>query len=187
MRSRTLQPSGFGPTTTNDRILPLGGTPQGQGWERQHRLYFSDPLEMGGLPDNFAEKHTGVCLVFSTKLDESPLFPIYKVYYEDTLPTFNPFSSDNGSQLLEIFITKATEYAKEEEWRVWEEKLGPGKHPFNPDQLEGLIFGAKASDDFIAEIVAINQQRSPSLFLGRAVLENNGESINVVRLSQDEV
>jgi len=165
----------------------LGGTPQGQGWERQHRLYFSDPLEMGGLPDNFAEKHTGVCLVFSTKLDESPLFPIYKVYYEDTLPTFNPFSSDNGSQLLEIFITKATEYAKEEEWRVWEEKLGPGKHPFNPDQLEGLIFGAKASDDFIAEIVAINQQRSPSLFLGRAVLENNGESINVVRLSQDEV
>lgn len=131
---------------------------------------------------NYAAEQTGVCLVFSTKLDDPPLYPIYKVYYEDTLPTYNPFLVDSDGQLLEIFITKTKEWQSEEEWRVWEETLGPGSHPFDPAQLEGLIFGSKATDDFIAEIIAINNQREQPLNLVRAVDDDDGNTIDIAPL-----
>lgn len=53
----------------NGRISPSGGTPRGRSWPRRRRLYFSGPLEMGGLPGDFTQaQQMWVSLLWTSQL-----------------------------------------------------------------------------------------------------------------------
>ena len=119
---------------------------------------------VSAVPDNilmwsyYAENHSGVVLRFDSNVHESPLSEALEVEYVDHFPSIYDeetlsdilagYGDLNRDWLLKaVVLTKYRPWAHEAEWRVYS---GRGRIsdafeyvPFNPQELDGLILGAR--------------------------------------------
>ena len=96
---------------------------------------------------HYADSHRGCCLEFDFSKD--PLLKLSaKVTYQADYPDLNYFRlhgrlKDMGERL---FLTKASQWSYEREWRMFRYKKPEGKHAFAPECLTGIVFGTEMPD-----------------------------------------
>ncbi len=125
---------------------------------------------LSAVPDDilmwahYADGHRGFCLEFlndpndqfhAKRQPNDPdfrshpcLFP-YEVEYSEEYPVINPLSEDYADDEKigrKAFLTKATQWQYEKEWRILGDNNTPGPHQFPSRFLTGIIFGCKMSD-----------------------------------------
>jgi hypothetical protein len=121
----------------------------------------------------YAGGHSGVCLQF--RIDPAFIREVFgargllvKVHYSPEYPRVNFFEASEQQTMRALVGTKATDWKHEGEWRiVAQDRVGPIKYP--PETLDGIIFGARASDgdrEFVRGLVRDRSPR-PSLFAAR--------------------
>lgn len=115
-------------------------------------------------PDNilmwshYADSHTGLCLKFDVIAGNGLFFLPQQVLYQKKYPVYNHALSNLScakSNLIEcLLLTKAKKWKYEKEWRVIKFD-GAKAHPFEKEALTEVIFGCRASDEFINKIKSL--------------------------------
>jgi len=143
---------------------------------------------------HYANKHQGFCLKFANErsderfglelrndeqYQEPMVSPPFQVEYLDTCPVAN-LIDDNISK--EIFLTKAKQWAYEEEWRmIVPHHLGPWQFP--PQYLTGVIFGCRMSDKHKEMIREWCRNREPTITYYEAQESEDSYVLNIVEIS----
>ncbi len=104
---------------------------------------FAETGESVLMWSHYADSHRGVCLRFKpTIADEEYL--VGPVTYSIERPVLDMSSEDMMDWGQKILLTKADYWAYEREWRAFD-VLRSGLHPFRPEMLDAVIFGALTS------------------------------------------
>lgn len=85
------------------------------------------------------------------------------VNYSDQVPQLRWFSGSQSEMLASILGTKSTEWAYEEEYRVITHGPAGASAIFekvDPDQIAGVILGARASSELVAKAMAVQKIRN---------------------------
>jgi hypothetical protein len=117
---------------------------------------------------HYGDKHKGYCLEFSTEPEGSFFSSAEEVRYKPNYPVVKMFTGDKLDWGKESFLTKSTDWAYEEEWRLTSKQ--PGHIDFPPETLLGLILGCKMLDTDQQQILAWNATRHPSVKIFRAIM-----------------
>ena len=163
--------------------------------ERQMRsINSAGILSLSALPDqmlmwsHYGEAHTGICLRFSCAPWAFPICVAQKVIYSAARPIVRLIMDDADSHVNKAILTKADYWAYEEEWRVISfpgsgiGKNGPGLTTFKAKALDGLIVGARISDDDAAAVRQWVKTREFPVELLKARLNADQFRINIVPL-----
>ena len=143
---------------------------------------------------HYANKHQGFCLEFANERNderfgvelrddgqyEEPMVSApLQVEYSDIYPVAN-LIHDNVSK--EIFLTKAKEWAYEEEWRlIVPHQLGTWQFP--SQYLTGVIFGCRMSDEHKEMIREWRRHREPAISYYEARESEDSYTVNIVEIS----
>jgi hypothetical protein len=130
------------------------------GWQEQqiaghnHRLANSAILCLTCACDNqlmwthYAGYHAGVCIMFGIRdFEDNPqidfIAEAQPIEYSDRCPLVN-FVQDNSREIVrKVFLTKATPYHYEAEWRIVRYDDGPGLKPIPNGIVGGVILGVR--------------------------------------------
>lgn len=113
-------------------------------------------------PDNilmwshYASSHTGLCLKFDLLADPSFFFTLIPVNYSSDYPQCNFIRFPNDS-VEKLIGTKAKLWEYEKEWRVLKHDA-IGSQPFMKQALVEVLFGCKASKEFISKIKQLSRE-----------------------------
>jgi hypothetical protein len=103
---------------------------------------------------HYADSHRGICMKFDLLADPLAFFAAYKVNYEEEYPVLNHVRNKRGESVTKLLITKAIQWAYEEEYRIL--KMGePGNHSFAPSALVEIIFGLRCPTPFVSDIMKL--------------------------------
>lgn len=123
----------------------------------------------------YAENHSGCAFGFSAALPESPFHEAKPVIYTEKRAVagtgldfllYGNTQSLRQKALEAVCYTKKTVWSYEQEWRLitWrpnEIDVLHGDYIFYPEELNSIIFGARAKPDFVESICAIAEQKYP--------------------------
>lgn len=155
----------------NDKILCLSEVP--------------DSLLMWAY---YASNHTGIVLCFRDDTHDNPFSMARPVRYVDQVPSL--FDDDKLSDMLagyggldhkriteQVVWTKSAHWAHEREWRIY---TGAGRTAdtyedvlFGAEELAGVIFGARAGEEYREEIAALVAKNYPATRVFQARLNPN--------------
>ncbi|WP_188563958.1 DUF2971 domain-containing protein [Hymenobacter frigidus] len=83
---------------------------------------------------HYADSHKGLCLKFDVLADPRSFFVAFKVEYKEEYPIWNHLREAEGQSVTNLLITKASQWAYEQEYRVL--KFGEtGNHSFSKTAL----------------------------------------------------
>lgn len=113
------------------------------------------------LWSHYAAGHTGLCLKFIAT-NHTPFFGrALPISYTSTYPEINVLSSSD-KQVDAFLLTKAEDWAYEEEWRIIDHGSGAGNIVFPAELLVGVILGTRMSpDDKRAVAEWVSESKSP--------------------------
>lgn len=135
---------------------------------------------------HYADSHRGVALVFDASGGEFGL--AFKVHYVPERIPVDITTQDWTTILNATLLTKRATWAYEQEFRCIASepaepitpKLQAQFMTFPPERLQGIIFGGKASQTDVSEILTLISSRTVPLQVWRAKIAENG-GINVVK------
>jgi hypothetical protein len=136
---------------------------------------------------HYAAQHAGCCLEFQIRdekgergsIFEEPGLTLRDVAYQDAPPSVELYEMGTVESILNVTLTKHTQWAYEEEVRAVRFK-GPGPVRYRREALTGLIFGYKCSKEDVARALEWLGPR-PGVALSRAVPTQHA-SLSVVPL-----
>lgn len=108
---------------------------------------------------HYSESHKGLCLKFDVLADPELFILPFKVEYKDDYPKINHIKNTAGDSVKKIIETKSKAWEYENEWRVMK-FMDAGLHAFDKRALVEVVFGCKASNIFIDEIVRLAQDNN---------------------------
>ena len=115
--------------------------------------------------EEYADKHSGVCLEFDLCSTPRLYDRTYPVTYTDM-----PQVLDKGIDISKILLNKKPQYFYESEWRILRFPASPFK--FNKESLTAIYFGVNISKDNYEKIEAfLNQNGYGHVKLHRAFIE----------------
>jgi hypothetical protein len=119
---------------------------------------FSEKYDNLLMWSHYSNSHTGLCLKFDLTLDPSFFYEPKKIIYNQNYPIANlakGFYERVASQnfdLIDFLLTKSIDWEYEKEWRVFKYDNQIGAHKFKKEALTEVLFGCKASDEYIEHI-----------------------------------
>lgn len=117
---------------------------------------------------HYADKHTGICLEFSTA--NSQLFLAARpVVYTNDCPAFECFNHDHADIAQRALFRKAPGWEYEKEWRLLCRKAGETR-VFEPETLSAVFIGARISEAHAAKVKSWCTMLQPKPDLFRATL-----------------
>jgi hypothetical protein len=125
---------------------------------------------------HYADSHKGFCIKFSTT--NNFFVKAFKIYYTDQLPVNNILSPNTVNQTEKEFLSKADDWAYEEEYRIIESR-GAGTYPFPDNALTGVIFGCRMESQYKNQIIqwCCLRNHRPHLFIAIPKESNYGLNI----------
>jgi len=96
---------------------------------------------------HYAECHSGICLQFKRCNKKGFFTEANKVIYHKSRPVFNLIKGNHEEISRDALLSKADFWSYENEWRLINPKRPPGVHRYPSELLEGVILGAKISDE----------------------------------------
>ncbi|PHK92948.1 hypothetical protein CR162_21185 [Pseudoroseomonas rhizosphaerae] len=152
-------------------------------------------LSLSARPDavlmwsHYASSHTGICLRFRATEGIIPFRAAQRIVYQAERPVLNPVFDEPDAIMAKTFLTKADFWQYEEEWRVISHPGSPvnqvggyGAMPFDPDALDGVIFGCKARQRDIDDVRSWVAGRKQPVELLRAVSDPDFFRLDIVSL-----
>jgi len=131
---------------------------------------------------HYAQGHSGVCLEFKA-ISTNPFFVIaQKVYYQDSYPQVNFFTSSQDEQMQAILLTKSKQWEYEQEWRIINHDNGPGIYKFPRELLTGVILGCKISEEYKKKIKELITGREPLPKLYQAEIKKDTFGIDITEI-----
>jgi len=91
----------------------------------------------------YGDEHRGYCLEFESTGRAAVFGAAQPVLYSDGYPTIDYFSAPREEQVDRVFLTKHTDWAHEQEWRVVDFQDGPGRREYPAGLLRSVIFGLR--------------------------------------------
>ena len=94
---------------------------------------------------HYADSHKGVCLEFDSRDTSNVFGEAIMVQYQKEYPKVNVMALGNFRDTINAFGVKSADWKYEKEWRIIRAQVfgGRGIYKFEPDQLVGVILGAK--------------------------------------------
>ncbi|MES2180319.1 MAG: DUF2971 domain-containing protein [Gemmatimonadota bacterium] len=138
---------------------------------------------MSACPDDilmwghYAHSHTGVCLEFDRSQLAAAIGEAHAVHYQSEYPVPRPITHSGDDTFRPTFLTKATPWSYEQEWRliIW----GQGVKAFPPECLTAVIFGARMTTSTQATLAQWAQARVPSVAVKRAHLATHHFGVEI--------
>lgn len=114
---------------------------------------------------HYASNHTGIAVRFDwRKQMRGGLMPLFKVRYQPDRPSilnfFDETFGDNADMICDAMRTKADFWEYEQEWRSLQPNMAGKIVDFDPEVVDGVILGAKCSDEDEDEVRRIVECRS---------------------------
>ncbi len=131
------------------------------------------------LWQHWAGGHTGICLVFKKSDVFDQAMP---VQYQDERPAIPCRSAFTGEESMSACLTKGTEWAHEQEWRLFRvpAKGGPGAMPYEAGQLFGIIVGSAMPPAKRRELQALLAKQPFPVAIWRATFVPNTFGMEMV-------
>ncbi|TKW63711.1 MAG: DUF2971 domain-containing protein [Paracoccus denitrificans] len=96
---------------------------------------------------HYADSHKGLALRFRPQKGDGYFESACPVVYQRTRPKLNFVLQDTVSMHRQALLTKADFWSYEEEWRIVKGLGTKGNHKFPVSSLDGIILGAKISEE----------------------------------------
>jgi hypothetical protein len=131
---------------------------------------------------HYADKHQGVCLVFDLKLNESPFIDItyeklnFGVVNYETSNKLN-YLEDKYTTINTLLNSKSKDWEYESEFRI-SAMINEDCYRFNPEFLQGVIFGLKFPKEEIPHFISKCKQNGFEGLVYQKV-ERNGLEIEL--------
>jgi len=132
---------------------------------------------------HYGDAHRGCCLEFDFSND--PLLKLAeRVSYQNDYPDLNYFRlhGDVHKMSKGLFLTKALQWAYENEWRVIRYKISPGTYDFAPECLTGIIFGTAMTDADKIQVRDWLTRRGVPTKLYQAEVSRSSFTLNITAL-----
>jgi hypothetical protein len=131
------------------------------------------------LWQHWAGGQTGICLVFQKADVFEQALPVQ--YGVERVPIPVP-ATFTGEEALNAFLTKGTDWAHEQEWRICRlpGQGGPGAMPFVPGYLFGIIVGNAMPPGKRRELQALLARQPFPIVVWRAEFEATGFGLEMV-------
>ncbi len=106
-------------------------------------------FSMSAIRDNllmwshYADSHRGICIQFKVTNDKLFGCDLSKVIYQEEYPNFKIYDKINLGYTRNYLTIKSCDWFYEKEWRILYRETGCQKFP--PDELTGVIIGARTS------------------------------------------
>lgn len=110
---------------------------------------------------HYGGRYKGFCLEFSTKVE--PFDQIQRVQYSSEMPKIDPVGlilDQDGGQVLELFLTKSSQWEYEKEWRLIHEQIDT-LYCYPDKALLGVYFGPDIDIESIEIICLILKGQNP--------------------------
>jgi hypothetical protein len=107
---------------------------------------------------HYSDSHSGVCLRFAS--DNEFFGRAFPVDYHKERPRVGMLMGAEQDRVKKSLLTKADFWAYEEEWRIIEMGGPKRSYVFPPRALDGIILGARISDEDKAFVLETISQRS---------------------------
>jgi hypothetical protein len=134
------------------------------------------------LWSHYAACHTGICIKFHAG-NTTPFFgAAQKVNYKKNYPEIDVLSN-SYHQVEGFLLTKAKDWEYEEEWRIINHKVGPGKKEFPDHLISEVILGARITDKDREDVITWLGKRRCSVQVSQAVLSKGAYSLEIVPYS----
>jgi hypothetical protein len=127
---------------------------------------------------HYSAGHTGLCLQFRGTSDASFFGRAQKVAYSTTCPEVDPVL-DTDRLVDALLLTKARDWAYEEEWRIIDHETGPGLKTFPEELLVGVILGARMTADDRRYVADLVEKRRRQVQLYEAVVSEGQFALNI--------
>lgn len=124
---------------------------------------------------HYSDAHRGICLEFDAHAEQgpNPFFLAYPVIYTADRPVLNLFAHERDASLIDkVLLSKADYWAYEREWRLVDQRGGPGLHAFAPAALTAVILGAAISDFDRDEVLEWCSARRQPVEIKRARMDD---------------
>jgi len=129
---------------------------------------------------HYADSHRGICLRFKAS-STTPFFGrAQRVVYQAERPKLNLILDNHETQSTKALLAKADFWGYEEEWRIVEHELGPGVHQFPPELLDGVILGARISDENKQNVMSWVATRKNNLEILQARFNDKSFRLDIV-------
>ncbi|WP_235695876.1 MULTISPECIES: DUF2971 domain-containing protein [Agrobacterium] len=96
---------------------------------------------------HYADSHRGIALRFKPQKGDGFFETACKVSYEKDRPKLSFVQHDTVMLHKLALLTKADFWSYEDEWRIVKETGSKGPHKFAASALDGIVLGAKISDE----------------------------------------
>lgn len=103
---------------------------------------------------HYADSHKGVCLRFRVSVTEPYFARALPVQYTETRPVFDRVRHSTGELVDKALLTKADYWSYEAEYRLIDHENGSGLQNFPPMLLDGIILGARISQQDKVDVCA---------------------------------
>ena len=116
---------------------------------------FSKRNDIKLMWSHYADKYKGVCLGFDPSKDPKMFAGLPVEYIDGTeFPRLDIFSDPHA--FLKLILTKSSDWAHEEEVRVWKTREGSKQlYNFKPESLTHIIFGNKTPREHIDRVLEV--------------------------------
>lgn len=132
------------------------------------------------LWSHYGAGHTGLCLRFSRKKPQAFIMRALQVKYSSEYPVVHLFSPGDWERIEALLLTKASNWRYEEEWRIIDEKKGPGEQRFPEDLLTGVILGARMPQKDRDEVLEWLKVRKSPVDVYEARVSSTSFSLEIV-------
>jgi hypothetical protein len=105
---------------------------------------------------HYANSHRGVCFIFQELAGTISWFA-FDVTYSEKRPHID-YTGDAADLIKQGMLNKSSDWAYEQEHRMFEYRRGAGYRTFPPTALLAVIYGARISDDdraYVDQLVAL--------------------------------
>ena len=128
---------------------------------------------------HYADSHRGVCLEFDGHF--AFMAHAQKVQYTHKRSPINVYVDSEEAAMKKALLTKAEQWAYEEEWRLIRYEHGPGSVQFRSINLTGIIIGAAAPPDTVALIEQWVHARAEPVNIYQATLNKTDYAVDIAR------
>jgi len=167
-------------------------------FENDKILCLSDEPDILLMWAYYASNHTGLVLSFRDDTHDNPFAMARPVRYVDQVPSLfddellsdmlsGYEALDHRSIMEDVVWTKSNHWAHEREWRIY---TGAGRTsasfedvPFGAEELSGVIFGARVTEDYKKEICELIGGKFPDALLSHAKLRTDAYALTIEPLS----
>ncbi|MBT0654323.1 DUF2971 domain-containing protein [Geomobilimonas luticola] len=131
------------------------------------------------LWSHYAASHTGICLKFLAE-STTPFFGLaQQVNYKEDYPEVDLLAHSPDDQVQSFLLTKAIDWAYEEEWRIIGHNKGSGPKFFPEEFLLEVIFGARMKQEDKEEVLSWLSKRNKPVQVSQASLSPGSFSLKI--------